>query len=125
MRRVVALARQRPPLLILVEDAHWADPSSLELLDRLIRELSNLPILLSVSFRAEFLPPWVGLANATLVTLSRLTRADAERLAREVVIGRVMAPTLLDRIVAQSDCVPLFIEELTKSVLEHADSDAI
>jgi class 3 adenylate cyclase/tetratricopeptide (TPR) repeat protein len=125
MRRVVALARQRAPLLILVEDVHWADPSSLELLDRLIRELSNLPILLIVSFRAEFLPPWVGLANATLVTLSRLTRADAERLAREVVIGRVMAPTLLDRIVAQSDCVPLFIEELTKSVLEHADSDAI
>lgn len=124
MRRVVALAKQKPPVLILVEDVHWADPTSLELLDRLIGELADLPILLIISFRPEFVSPWVGPTNATLLTLTRLSRSDAARLATEVMITRVLPPAMLDRIVAQTDGVPLFIEELTKSVLENADSYA-
>ena len=84
--------------------------------------LSDLPILLIVSFRPEFVPPWVGHPNATLITLNRLNRGDAERLATEVMIGRALPQALLDRIVTQSDGVPLFIEELTKSVLENAES---
>ena len=121
-RRVVALARQRPPLLLIAEDVHWADPSSLELLDRMIGLLSDLPILLIVTYRAEFAPQWADHANATVVTLNRLDRRDAEQLAKEVMIGYPLPPTLLERIVAQSDGVPLFIEELTKSVLENAES---
>ena len=115
--RVVALARQEP-LLLLAEDVHWADPSSLELLDRIVEQLSDLPVLLIVAFRPEFAPPWVGRANATLITLSRLGRRDAEQLATEVMIGHALPPALLDRIVARSDGVPLFIEELAKSVME-------
>lgn len=121
-RRVVALAQQRPPLLLIVEDVHWADPSSLEILDRMIGLLSDLPILLIVTYRAEFTPPWADHANATVVTLNRLDHRDSERLAKEVMIGYPLPPTLLERIVAQSDGVPLFIEELTKSVLENAES---
>ena len=120
-RRVVALARQRPPLLILAEDVHWADPSSLELLDRMIGLLSDLPALLIVTCRAEFTPPWAELANASLVTLNRLSHDDAARLAAEIMIGRALPATLIERIVAQSDGVPLFIEELTKSLLENAE----
>jgi class 3 adenylate cyclase/tetratricopeptide (TPR) repeat protein len=121
MHRLAALARQRP-LLVLAEDVHWADPSSLELLDRMIGLLPDLPILLIVSFRPEFAPPWIGHPNATLITLSRLNRDDAERLATEVMIGHALPQALLDRIVTQSDGVPLFIEELTRSVLENSES---
>jgi class 3 adenylate cyclase/tetratricopeptide (TPR) repeat protein len=119
--RLAALARQRP-LLVLAEDAHWADPSSLELLNVIIGLLSDLPVLLIVSFRPDFLPPWVGHPNVTLITLNRLNRGDAERLATEVMIGRALPQALLDRIITQSDGVPLFIEELTKSVLENVES---
>ncbi len=121
--RLAALARQRP-LLVLAEDVHWADPSSLELLDKMIGLLSDLPILLIVSFRPEFVPPWDGHPNATLITLNRLNRGDAERLATEIMVGRALPQALLDRIVIQSDGVPLFIEELTRSVLENVESYA-
>ena len=121
-RRVVALARQRQPLLVVVEDVHWADPSSLELLDSMIGLLSDLPVLLIVTYRAEFAPPWAERANATLVTLNRLNHHDAERLATEVMIGYALPQALLERIVTQGDGVPLFIEELTKSLLENAES---
>jgi class 3 adenylate cyclase/tetratricopeptide (TPR) repeat protein len=121
-RRVFALARQKP-LLVLAEDVHWADPTSLELLDRIVEQLSELPVLLIVAFRPEFAPPWVGRANATLIKLSRLERRDAEQLATEVLIGHALPPVLLERIVARSDGVPLFIEELTKSVVESGADD--
>ncbi|HME25821.1 MAG TPA: AAA family ATPase [Acetobacteraceae bacterium] len=119
----VALARQRP-LLLIAEDVHWADPSSLELLDWMIALLPDAPILLVVSFRPEFVPPWVGHANATQVTLGRFNRRDAERLAAEVMLTHVLPSALLDRIVTQSDGIPLFIEELTKSALENAETYA-
>ncbi len=121
-RRVVALARQRPPLLMIAEDIHWADPSSLELLDKMIDQLSDLPILLIVTYRAEFVPPWAEPANATLVTLNRLNHRDAARLATEIMTGYALPQALLERIVTQGDGVPLFIEELTKSLLENAES---
>ncbi|HET6197616.1 MAG TPA: AAA family ATPase, partial [Acetobacteraceae bacterium] len=121
MRRVLALA-QRLPLLVLAEDVHWADPSSLEALDRTIELLPELPILLVVTFRPEFSPSWTGLAHATAVTLNRLSRRDAERLVAEVMIGHALPPALLERIVTPSEGVPLFIEEMTRSVLENADA---
>ena len=109
---------RRQPLLMLFEDAHWADASSLELLDKTIGQLTSLPVLLIVSFRPEFQPPWVGLAIASLITLRRLTQKQAALLAERVVVERVLSPTLLDRILTQADGVPLFIEELTKAMLE-------
>jgi class 3 adenylate cyclase/predicted ATPase len=116
--QILANRARRQPLLMLFEDAHWADASSLELLDRTIGQLTNLPVLLVVSFRPEFRPPWVGLALASLITLRRLTQKQAALLAERVVVERVLSPTLLDRILTQADGVPLFIEELTKAMLE-------
>ena len=116
-RRLVNLARTGP-MLMLFEDAHWADPSSLELLDRLADRLAELPILLIVSYRPEFAAPWIGRAGASLIALSRLNPRHAATLAAQVTAERVLTPALLERIVTQTDGVPLFIEELTKAVLE-------
>jgi class 3 adenylate cyclase len=120
IRRLTNRARWRP-VLMLFEDAHWADASSLELLDKVVGLLTNLPILLIVSHRPEFHPPWVGLAVANLITLRRLTQKQAAQLAERVVVEQVLSPTLLDRIVMRADGIPLFIEELTKAVLENAE----
>ena len=105
---------------MLFEDAHWADPSSLELLDRLIDQLPELAVLLVVSFRPEFAAPWIGRAGVSLIALSRLDRRQSAALALEVALANVLPATLLDRIVSQTDGVPLFIEELTRTVLESA-----
>jgi len=108
-------------VLILFEDAHWADPSSLELLDATISLLPDLRILLIVSFRTEFIAPWIGRAGIAFLTLNRLNDRHAAELATHVTVDSGLPPTLLDRIIAQADGVPLFIEELTKSELESAE----
>ena len=108
------------PVLILFEDAHWSDPTSLELLDAVIEQVPNIPVLLVVSFRPDFLAPWIGRPGVSLTTLSQLDRRDATALARQVVANHFLPSALLNRIVLQSDGVPLFIEELTKTVLASA-----
>jgi class 3 adenylate cyclase len=126
IRQLTTRAR-RQPLLMLFEDAHWADASSLELLDQVVGLLTNLPVLLVISFRPEFQPPWSGLAVASSVTLKRLTQQQSAQLATWIVVEQSLPPQLLERIVTQTDGVPLFIEELTKAVLEdagHRDSQA-
>ena len=110
-------ARNRPALM-LFEDAQWADPSSIELIDMLVDRLSELPILLAISFRPEFAAPWIGRAGTNLIVLNRLDRNLSAMLAAHVVAHRVLDCALLDQIVARTDGVPLFIEELTKAVLE-------
>lgn len=122
LHRLEKVARNHR-VLMLFEDAQWADPSSLELLDRLIERLTELPILLAISFRSEFVAPWIGQSGASVIALSRLNRRNSEALA-EATAGRVLGPDLLARIVAQADGVPLFIEELTKAVLEAAADDS-
>ena len=117
LRRLDRMARGHP-VLMLFEDAQWADPSSLELLDTLIDRLAQLPILLVISFRPEFTAPWVGRAGASLIALSRLNRWHSATLAAQVTAERVLKHELLEQIVTQTDGVPLFIEELTKAVLE-------
>ncbi len=113
------------PVLVLFEDAHWADPTSLEMLDTVVERISNLPVLLVVSFRPDFVPAWFGGSRVSLMTLGRLDHRDAAAVAAHVVKDRTLSSALLDRIVMQSDGVPLFIEELTKAVLETPDRDAI
>ncbi len=117
LRRLESVARSHP-VLMLFEDAQWADPSSLELLEALIDRLAELPILLVISFRADFGAPWVGRAGTSLIALSRLGRSDSETLAEQVTTEHALSRQVLERIVAQADGVPLFIEELTKAVLE-------
>ncbi len=108
----------RQPVLIAVEDAHWIDPSSLELLSLAIEQLSDAPILFLITFRPEFEPPWEGRGNAVSLKLGRLSRKETAGLVTSVAGGEALPRTVTDQIVARADGVPLFIEELTKAVIE-------
>jgi tetratricopeptide (TPR) repeat protein/ABC-type transport system involved in cytochrome c biogenesis ATPase subunit len=111
------LARAQP-ILLSFEDAHWADATSLELLDLTIERVRQLPVLALFTFRPEFEPPWVGLPNVGTLTLGRLDRNDVERMVAQVTGGRVLPAEVMKQIVAKTDGNPLFVEELTKAVLE-------
>jgi class 3 adenylate cyclase/predicted ATPase len=106
------------PLLMIVEDAHWMDPTSHDLTSRMVEQMDDLPILMVTTFRPEFTPPWVGRDNATLVPLNRLERDQAVTLIERMTAGKTLPAEVRDQIVAKTDGVPLFMEELTKSVLE-------
>src|SRR5262249_23696376 len=112
-----SLARQQP-ILLLVEDAHWADATSLELLDLTVERVRHLPVLALFTFRPEFEPPWVGLTNVNTMALGRLDSNDVESMATRVTGGRVLPAEVLQQIVTKTDGNPLFVEELTKTVLE-------
>ncbi len=122
-RRLAGLARQAPVLMVF-EDAHWSDPTSIELLDSLIEHVPELPVLLVASFRPDFTASWFGRSGVSLMALNRLGRLDATRLAAQVTSDGALSSSLLDQIVARADGVPLFIEELTKAVLEAPELDA-
>jgi predicted ATPase/class 3 adenylate cyclase len=110
-------ARQGP-VLLLFEDAHWADSTSLELLNRTIERLASLPVLMVVTFRPELAQAWVGQARVTLLALNRLGRQEAALLVSSIAGGKSLPGEILSHIVEHTDGIPLFIEELTKSVLE-------
>ena len=114
---IKGLAQQKP-LLILFEDAHWADATSLEMLDLMIARVRQLPALLLITFRPEFEAPWKGLPNVATIALGRFERAEAETLIERVAGGRKLPAEVLAQIVAKTDGVPLFVEELTKNVME-------
>jgi class 3 adenylate cyclase/predicted ATPase len=111
-----ALAQQSP-VLMLFEDVHWADATSLEVLDLTVERVRALPVLALISFRPEYEAPWIGLSHVTSIALDRLAPAEVEILA-ERVAGRPLPPEVTAQIVAKTDGVPLFVEELTKAVLE-------
>jgi len=110
-------ARQQP-ILLLIEDAQWADDTSLELLDLIVERARQLPIVALVTFRTEFEPPWAGLANVGTLTLGRLDRENVESIVTQVASGRALPTEVMKQIVAKTDGNPLFVEELTKTVLE-------
>jgi class 3 adenylate cyclase/tetratricopeptide (TPR) repeat protein/ABC-type transport system involved in cytochrome c biogenesis ATPase subunit len=111
------LAR-RQPILLSFEDAHWADATSLELLDLAVERVRQLPVLALFTFRPEFEPPWAGLPNVGTLTLGRLDRDDVENMVARVTGGRMLPAEVMKQIVAKTDGNPLFVEELTKTVLE-------
>ena len=115
---LIAASSVPHPLMLLVEDAHWFDPTTLEWLDLLVEHLPRLHLLLIVTCRPEFRAPWIGQAEVTALTLSRLTRTDNAALVRHVTAGAGLAPEMLDLIATRSDGVPLFIEELAASAIE-------
>jgi class 3 adenylate cyclase/predicted ATPase len=114
--RLEALARQKP-VLMLFEDAHWADATSLEVLDLTVERVRALPVLALITFRPEYEAPWTGLSHVIGIALDRLAPAEVEILAARVA-GRPLPPEVTAQIVAKTDGVPLFVEELTKAVLE-------
>ena len=111
------LARQNPVLMVF-EDAHWADATSLELLNLAIERVRRLPVLLLITFRPEFEAPWKGLPDVATVLLGRLDHSQAELMVERVTGGRKLPAEVMTQIVAKTDGVPLFVEELTKNVLE-------
>jgi class 3 adenylate cyclase len=117
IRQIEALAR-RAPILMLFEDLHWADPTTLELLTMTIDRLQSLPILLVMTFRPDFAPPWTGQPHVTMLTLNRLSQRERAALVDHITGGKALPPGVLDQIVERTDGVPLFVEELTRSVLE-------
>ena len=102
----------------MFEDAHWADATSLELLDLTVERVRQLPVLALFTSRPEFEPPWVGLPNVGTLTLGRLDRNNVESIVTQVAGGRALPAEVMNQIVAKTDGNPLFVEELTKAVLE-------
>ena len=114
--RVRALTR-RGPVMIAIEDIHWIDPTSQDLLELLVPIVSSLPVLLVMTYRPEYLPPWTG-PHVNTVTLNRLSREQGAVLVGSVTRGKALPPEVLDEVLARTDGIPLFVEELTRSVLE-------
>ena len=117
IRQVEGLARQLP-IVAVFEDAHWMDPTSRELLDLAVERVRSLPVLLVVTFRPEFQPPWIGQPQVTMLALNRLDRRDRTALVEQIAGGKPLPVEVVSQIADRTDGVPLFVEELTKSVLE-------
>src|SRR5215469_11808084 len=115
------------PVVMVFEDAHWIDPTSRELLDLTVERVRSLPVLLIITFRAEFQPPWTGQPQVMMLTLNRLDRRDRTTLVEQIAQGKALPDEVVDQIVDRTDGVPLFVEELTKNVMEsgllHQDGD--
>jgi tetratricopeptide (TPR) repeat protein len=120
--QVETLARKNPVLMIF-EDAHWADPTSLELFGRGVSLIANLPVLLIITFRLEFEPPWIGQPHVTALSLNRLTRHDIQAMIDRIVGNKPLLANVRQDIIERTDGIPLFVEEMTKAVLE-ADSQS-
>jgi class 3 adenylate cyclase/predicted ATPase len=119
LSQLEAEAQQRPVLMIF-EDAHWIDPTSRELLDLTVDRVRHLPVLLAITFRPEFQPPWGGRAHVTSLTLNRLGEREGEALVQKLTGNAALTADIVAEIVERTDGVPLFVEELTKAVLERA-----
>ncbi len=117
LRLTTAMARQ-VPVLVVLEDAHWADPTSLELFGRMVDLAVRHRLLVVVTFRPEFCSHWTGQSHATAVTLNRLARGEIDRLIEGVVGDRLLPTRIREDIIERTDGVPLFVEEMTKAVLE-------
>ncbi|MGH6788208.1 MAG: adenylate/guanylate cyclase domain-containing protein [Pseudolabrys sp.] len=108
----------RQPVLIIFEDIHWIDPTSLELLALTVERLLQSRVLLLMTARPEFTPPWPGHTHVSTVLLTRLSRRDGAALVERVTGGKALPEEVLTQILARTDGVPLFVEELTKTILE-------
>jgi predicted ATPase len=115
-----ALTRSNPVLMIF-EDAHWTDPTSLELFSRTVDRIRTLRALLIVTFRPEFDPPWIGRPYVTALTINRLAEREVRAVIDRLVGNKPIPPSIRQDIVERTDGIPLFVEEMTKAVLE-ADS---
>ncbi len=108
----------KQPLLFIVEDLHWSDPSTLEFLSFLVENAQNSEILALLTFRPQFIPPWVSSSNLSSITLNRLNRYEVEEMVHYLTRGKVLPDKLANAIVNKTDGIPFFVEELTKMILE-------
>jgi predicted ATPase len=117
LRQLEGLARQEPALMIF-EDLHWIDPTSREFLDLVLARIDRLPVLLVATFRPEFQPPWTGRPHVMVMWLNRLGRGDGVAMVERLAAAAFLPPDVIAEIVERTDGVPLFVEEMTKAVLE-------
>jgi class 3 adenylate cyclase len=117
LRQLEALARQQP-LLVIFEDLHWIDPTSRELIDHIVDRVQSLPVLLLLTYRPEFDAAWSGRPHVTTLALSRLARREAAMLVEKVTGAKPLPQEIVAQVVARTDGVPLFAEELTRAVIE-------
>ena len=121
--QVATLSRQNPVLMIF-EDAHWSDPTSIELFSRIVDRIQMLSLLLVVTFRPEFDPPWIGRPYVTALTLNRLAEREISAMINRVVGNKLLPANIRQGIIERTDGIPLFIEEMTKAVLEAGNESA-
>ena len=121
--QVETLARESPVLMIF-EDVHWADPTSLEAFGRAINRSASLRVLLLMSFRPEFEPPWIGQPQVSALTLNRLTRREVEVMIDRIAGNKRLPADIRQDIIERTDGIPLFVEEMTKAVLEAGSESA-
>jgi len=117
LTQMEALTRQAPVLMIF-EDVHWIDPTSLEVLGRAVDRIASLRAFLIVMFRPEFEPPWMGLPHVTALTINRLAQRDVDAMIDRVVGSKLILGSIRQDIIERTDGIPLFVEEMTKAVLE-------
>ena len=115
--QVAALARENPVLMIF-EDAHWIDPTSLELFGRIVDKIPTLHVLLIVTYRPDFEPPWIGRPHVTAVILNRFGEREVAAIIDHVIGNKVLPANIRQDIIERTDGIPLFVEEMTKAVLE-------
>jgi tetratricopeptide (TPR) repeat protein len=121
--KMEALAQQNPVLMIF-EDAHWADPTSLEVFSRFADQIAGLRVLLIVTFRPDFEPPWIGRPHVTALTINRLAQREVGAIIDRVTGNKLLPADIRQDIIERSDGIPLFIEEMTKAVLEAGSQSA-
>jgi class 3 adenylate cyclase/tetratricopeptide (TPR) repeat protein len=121
--QIVALSRQNP-LLMIFEDAHWTDPTSLELFGRIVDRIPALRVLLIVTFRPEFEPPWIGRPYVTPLTINRLAEREVGAIIDGVIGNKLLPANVRQDIIERTDGIPLFVEEMTRAVLEAKDEEA-
>jgi len=114
----------RNPVLMIFEDAHWIDPTSLQVLGRAMDRIATLRVLLIVTFRLEFEPPWIGRPYVTALILNRLGQREVAAMIDRVTGNKPLLASIRQDIVERTDGIPLFIEEMTKAVLEAGDQEA-
>ena len=114
---IAGLATEQP-VLVVFEDAHWIDPTSLELLSLTVERVTRLYLLLIITARPDFSPPWPTHRHVSVMALGRLGQREGAALAHRVAKGKALPAEVLNEIIEHTDGVPLFIEELTKTVLE-------
>src|SRR4029079_2198997 len=118
---ITEAAARRQPSVLLFEDAHWADPSTLEMLELLIDRVEAMPLLVVLTHRPEFQSRWSGHGHIGALNLSKLTRTQSAAMISALTGGKALPGPLLEQILGRTDGVPLFVEELTKAVLESGE----
>ena len=117
----LVLLSRRGTVLVLLEDMHWIDPTSIELIDRIVRRVDDLPVMIIVTHRPEFNPPWLDLGHVTSLNLNQLGRSQVVDLICKTAGDKTLPGAIVEQIAAKSQGVPLFIEEITRAILKSGD----